>query len=250
MAPAPTTRRPSRNGSSEHVLTHKHTAKRGLKRRASREAVNPRERKRARRDEPGAFSLTRRPWQLHVASVDNPQKRPSHDTSPKLFVWGCGDDGSLGLGPDNLEEISRPRRLHLGQKITSTAAGGLYTLLLDNDGKVSTSPPLLCPSNLRPYAQVWSCGNNDNYALGRETESAKRSSPRLSFDELISRPHIIPGLGSHNISTISAGNELSAAVTVTGELFIWGAVRVSSFHISSPSRTHGRIISFRTAGGR
>ena len=236
MAPAPTARRPSRNGSSEHVLPHKHTTKRGLKRRASTEAVNPRERKRARRDEPGAFSLTQRPWQSHVVSVSNSQKRPSHDTFPKLFVWGCGDDGSLGLGPDYLEEIPRPRPLHLGQTITSIAAGGLYTLLLDKDGKVSTSPPFLRSHNLTVYAQVWSCGNNDDYALGRETESAKRgwATPHLSFDELISRPDTIPGLGSHNISSISTGNELSAAVTVTGELFIWGAVRVSSFHLSLP----------------
>jgi len=150
MAPAPTTRRPSRNGSSEHVPSHKHTAKRGVKRRASREAANPRERKRVRRDEPGAFSLTLHPWQLHVVSVSN--SRPSHDTSPRLFVWGCGDDGSLGLGPDHLEEIPRPQRLHLGPAITSIAAGGLYTLLLDKGGKVSTSPPLLHSSNSRVYA--------------------------------------------------------------------------------------------------
>jgi len=136
MAPAPTTRRPSRTRSSEHVLTHKQTAKRGLKRCASREAINPRERKRPRRDESGTFSLTRR--HLHVVSVSNSRKRPSRDTFPRLFVWGCGDDGSLGLGPDHLEETPRPQHLRLGQRITSIAAGGLYTLLLDIDGKVST----------------------------------------------------------------------------------------------------------------
>ena len=152
MAPAPTTRRPSRNGSSEHVLTHKHTAKRGLKRCASREAVNPRERKRARKNEPGTFSLTLRPWQLHVVSVSNSQKHPSRDTFSEIFAWGCGDDGSLGLGPDYLEELPRPQRLHLGQRITSIAAGGLYTLLLDKDGKVGTSPALLHNPNLRVYA--------------------------------------------------------------------------------------------------
>ena len=151
MAPAPTTRRPSRNGSSEHVLTHKQIAKRGLKRRASREAVNPRERKRARRDEPGAFSLARRPRQLHVVPINSSRKRPSHDASPSVFVWGSGDDGSLGLGSDYLEEIPRPHRLHLEQGIASIAAGGLYTLLLDRDGKVSTSPPLFHSSNPRLY---------------------------------------------------------------------------------------------------
>lgn len=90
------------------------------------------------------------------------------------------------------------------------------------------------------YAQVWSCGNNDNYALGRETESAKYGrSPHLSFDELVSTPHIVPGLRYHKISSICAGNELSAAISVAGELFVWGAVRVSFFHLSYPR--HERI---------
>ena len=44
---------------------------------------------------------------------------------------------------------------------------------------------------------------------------------------------MVPGLGSHNISSICAGNELSAAVSATGDLFVWGAVRVSFFYPSS-----------------
>jgi regulator of chromosome condensation len=150
MAPAPTTRRPSRIGSSEHVPTQRGTIKRGLKRRVSREAINPRERKRARRDKPGALSPVRRPRQLQVVSVSNSQKRPPHANSLRPFVWGCGDDGSFGLGPDRLEEIPRPQLLPQ-QGIKSIAAGGLYTLLLDRDGKVSTSPTLLHSSNSRSY---------------------------------------------------------------------------------------------------
>lgn len=136
MAPAPTARRPSRNESFQHVFAQKNT-KRGLKRRASREAMNPRVLKRARRDEPPALSLTRRPRQSQIVSVST-QKRSSRDSSLMFFVWGCGDDGSLGLGPDHLEEISRPRRVDR-QGITSIAAGGLYTLLLDRNGKASSS---------------------------------------------------------------------------------------------------------------
>lgn len=141
MIPASTTRRPSGNGSSDRAVTHKGTAKRGLKRPASREAINPRERKRPRRNEPDALPPTQRPRQLQIAPVRNVQKRPSHNIPPRLFVWGCGDDGSLGLGPDRLEEIPRPQRLHQ-RGITSIAAGGLYTLLLDRDGKVSASSTL------------------------------------------------------------------------------------------------------------
>ncbi|KAF9647737.1 RCC1/BLIP-II [Thelephora ganbajun] len=212
-------RRPSRNGSFQYVLTE--TTKRGLKRRVLREALNPRALKRARRDEPGALSPPQRPRQLQVVSVSNSQKCSSQYTSPTLFVWGCGGDGSLGLGPDHLAEVPRPRRLRF-EGIVSIAAGGLYTLLLDRDGK------------------VWSCGNNDNYALGRETEPEKHrwGAPDLSFDEVVSKPHVIPGLRCHKISSICAGNELSVAVSATGELFIWGAVRNSRGAITLPNRKH------------
>ena len=234
MASAPLTRLPSRNGSSGLALAKKETTKRGLKRRASREAINPRERKRARRSEPGASSLTQHPRQLQIVSVSNSQKRPERDISPRLFVWGCGDDGSLGLGPDHLEETPRPQCLPW-RGVTSIAAGGMYTLLLDRYGKVSASSAPF-HSNKTLYAQVWSCGNNDNYALGRETESAKTGwgTPHLNFDELVSKPHVIPGLRYHNISSICAGNELSAPVSVNGDLFVWGALRVSPLYLPFP----------------
>ena len=232
MPPAPLTRRPSGNASSGPALIQKETTKRGLKRRASREAINPRGRKRVRRNEPGALPLTEHSRQLQVVSVGNSW------VSPRLFVWGCGDDGSFGLGPDHLEEIPRPQ-LHPWQGVTSIAAGGMYTLLLDIYGQVSASPALL-HSNSTLYAQVWSCGNNDNYALGRETEYAKLDwgAPRPSFDELVSKPYAIPRLKFHNISSICAGNELSAAVSVSGELFVWGAVRVSFSHLYFPYHEH------------
>ena len=149
MAPAPTTRRPSRKGSNERCSAQQETTKRGLKRRASREATNPRAIKRARRDEPGALSLTRRPRQLQVVSASNSRKRPSQDTSPTFFVWGCGDDGSFGLGPDHLGEIPRPQRL--GKGVAFVAAGGLYTLLLDRDRKVSRG---LCNTLLLKFKVV------------------------------------------------------------------------------------------------
>lgn len=139
MTPAPTTRHLPRNGSSEGVFALKDTPKRGLKRRASREAVNPRASKRTKRGEPGALStIVGRPRQLQVVPVSNSQKRPQRDGSLTFFVWGCGNDGSFGLGPDRLGEFPRPQRLdqQTGPGITSIVAGGMYTLLLDRHGKV------------------------------------------------------------------------------------------------------------------
>jgi len=153
MVPPPTTRLPSRNGPYEHAFAQKETAKRGLKRRASWEAVNSRALKQAKRDKLRVLFLTRSPQNPQAVSVGNSQEFPEPDTPLTLFVWGCGDDGSFGLGPDYLEEIPRPQRLR-GGWVTSIAAGGLYTLLLGRDGKVGTpySVPhlLLQPIVLRP----------------------------------------------------------------------------------------------------
>jgi len=141
MAPPPTTRLPSGNGPYEHIFAQKENTKRGLKRRASWEAVpvNSRALKQARRDKPHVLFLTRSPQKPQAVAwtFGNSQKFPEPDTPLTLFVWGCGDDGSFGLGPDYLEEIPRPQRLG-GRWVTSIAAGGLYTLLLDRDGKVGT----------------------------------------------------------------------------------------------------------------
>lgn len=120
----PTDRRPSRTSSSEQVPNWKVTTMPGLKRQASKEKPEPRDAKRIKTDYSVMLPPARSPWA---------------NTPSAVFVWGCGDDGSLGLGPDYLDEVPRPRQL-CGDGIMSIAAGGMYTLLLSKNGKVSTSP--------------------------------------------------------------------------------------------------------------
>ena len=136
MVSAPTTRRLSWIGSTEFIPTWKAIPKRGLKRQASSEALNPP--KRARTENPHSHN-----------DICNLRRLPTCDGPLTLFVWGCGNHGSLGLGPDELGELTRPKR-HKDQKgIMSIAAGGLHTLLLDEDGKVSTSSVSRHPPRLR-----------------------------------------------------------------------------------------------------
>jgi alpha-tubulin suppressor-like RCC1 family protein len=152
---------------------------------------------------------------------------------PTLFVWGSGDDGQFGLGADNLQETPTPQRCLHQTVITSVAAGGLHTLFLDKDGKAGVYFVSLHRNYSWLYAQVWSCGNDDKGALGRETGSA-------NVDELVSRPYAIPDLESREITTICAKSGLSAAVTTIGELFVWGTVRVSPFLFPHPHE-HTRL---------
>lgn len=54
-----------------------------------------------------------------------------------LFVHGAGGSGQLGLGPDVLDEVARPR-LHpkFSEGIQCLAAGGMHSLLIDAKGQV------------------------------------------------------------------------------------------------------------------
>lgn len=74
-----------------------------------------------------------------------------------LFIWGNGDMGQLGLGTDALEEIQRPRPHAWAEEQTregklgihgleQVAAGGLHTLALDSNGRVSNSNSQPSPS--------------------------------------------------------------------------------------------------------
>jgi len=59
---------------------------------------------------------------------------------------------------------------------------------------------------------------------------------------------MIPSLRFHNTFSICAGNELSAAINTAGELFIWGAIRVSLDLSFSVTNTRGNYFSQNSKG--
>jgi regulator of chromosome condensation len=69
--------------------------------------------------------------------------------APQLFVWGAGNFGQFGMGPDVLGELPKPRKNPWVEKkieegvfgepeagIESIVAGGLHTLFVDEKGTV------------------------------------------------------------------------------------------------------------------
>lgn len=69
--------------------------------------------------------------------------------APLLFVWGTGNFGQFGMGPDFLDEQTKPKRNvwveeqiedgtfgDEGAGIESIAAGGLHTVFIDEKGTV------------------------------------------------------------------------------------------------------------------
>jgi regulator of chromosome condensation len=70
--------------------------------------------------------------------------------APQLFVWGAGNFGQFGMGEDSLGEFEKPTRNKLveekgedgafggeGAGLESVAAGGMYSLFIDEKGTVS-----------------------------------------------------------------------------------------------------------------
>ncbi|KAK0236587.1 RCC1/BLIP-II [Armillaria nabsnona] len=146
------------------------------------------------------------------------------DAPSALFVHGGGEAGQLGLGPDVLEEISRPR-LHqkfqeLGVGIQCLAAGGMHSLLVDSRGK------------------IWSWGVNEQFALGRETENVVGT----DADELESTPATVSGLDDFTAVSASAGDCISVVTSKEGQLRAWGAFRREDGSSSFDGDSSGRSV--------
>ncbi|GJJ06239.1 hypothetical protein Clacol_000429 [Clathrus columnatus] len=152
----------------------------------------------------------------------------SHPRPPRLaFVFGSGDFGQFGLGTETLGEIARPR-LHAwfetaaknntlgseGAGLETICAGGMHSLAIDEAGK------------------VWSWGINDNAALGRPTVDVpdpENPSEILEAEILETQPMVAQSLADENFRAVavSAGDSVSVALGLDGDLRSWGSFRSS-----------------------
>ncbi|ODN74877.1 hypothetical protein L202_07179 [Cryptococcus amylolentus CBS 6039] len=145
-----------------------------------------------------------------------------------LFVWGTGDQGQFGLGPDLLEEIARPK-IHTwleeqseegklsrdgkpGGGLESVDCGGMHTLAIDEGGRVRS----------------W--GINDNAALGRVTVDVpdpSDPSKAIENEELETYPFVVETLEKEGFRAVqvAAGDSISVAISDKGELRAWGSFR-------------------------
>lgn len=83
--------------------------------------------------------------------------------------------------------------------------------------------------------QIWTCGVNDDAALGRITQDVPDpNSPNtfLSVDDLCSYPHPLQTLVDEGFRAVKAvaGDSICAAVSDKGELRVWGSFRVCFSH--------------------
>ncbi|GJE84377.1 RCC1/BLIP-II protein [Phanerochaete sordida] len=154
-----------------------------------------------------------------------PAVEPPLRPTPLLFTWGCGNSGQFGAGIEQLGEQTKPQRNKLvesmvaqgkfgeeGAGLEAIAAGGMSSLFIDEQGT------------------VWSCGANDNAALGRETEGVPDPQDKnkvLDEDYLCSTPFPIQSLVDEGfrVGRVAAGDSIAAAISTKGELRVWGTFR-------------------------
>ncbi|XP_051115281.1 ultraviolet-B receptor UVR8 isoform X3 [Andrographis paniculata] len=138
-----------------------------------------------------AFGSVPRRW----VSVDNGGRAEELNKGKRFVgVWGNGDFGRLGLG--SLDSQWRPKPIASSafddQSLIEVACGGAHTVFLTENG------------------DVYATGLNDFGQLGIS-----------DFQNYAIKPLRISSIPKRIIK-ISAGYHHSAAITVDGELYVWG----------------------------
>lgn len=82
--------------------------------------------------------------------------------------------------------------------------------------------------------QIWTCGVNDDAALGRVTKDVpdpENPGKFMNIDILTTIPHPLQTLVDDKFRAVSiaAGDSICAAISDQGELRVWGSFRVSTF---------------------
>lgn len=78
---------------------------------------------------------------------------------------------------------------------------------------------------------MWSCGVNDDAALGRITQNVpdpNNPGGFLDVDELVTYPHPLQTLVDEGFRTVqlASGDSICAALSSEGDLRVWGSFRV------------------------
>jgi regulator of chromosome condensation len=149
-----------------------------------------------------------------------------------VYVFGTGDCGELGLGPEQQEAL-RPRINRFldptnteAFRVVQLACGGMHVVALTEDNKIIS----------------W--GVNDKGALGRDTNwegrlrdmdaesSEEEDDGRLNPLESTPTPISLDSLPPNTVFVqVAAGDSCSLALTDTGLVYGWGTFLVSEFTV-------------------
>lgn len=166
-----------------------------------------------------------------------------------LYAWGAGEYGVLGLG--HTEDESRPMAVRLpGGKALSISTGARHTLVLGDSGRGTV---------------VWACGLNAAGQLGlgqinavstltevKLIDEAEQVSCGVSHSMLLTSRRQVYAMGNNSLGQLGLGHSRnciyptrvsgfpapvvkvaagshSAALTETGDMFVWGTGPFGTF---------------------
>ncbi|KAF8314935.1 RCC1/BLIP-II [Clavulina sp. PMI_390] len=174
-----------------------------------------------------------------LVPIPSPRAYPVH-----TYVFGNGDAGQFGLGPDVMDEIPRPRLQtwieegikegRFGPKGTgfeSLVAGGMHSIAISSDGR------------------LWSWGVNDEGALGREVVNVpnpEKPGEFLDREELESWPTVVSTLEEKKFRPVfvGVGDSLTIAVNEEGHAMGWGIFRSASGKLGFQADSKAEEIKF------
>ena len=130
------------------------------------------------------------------------------DTTGGVWVWGENTNGELGLGDMGAEtRRNAPTVNPMATGVAYAALGYNHTIVIGNDGTV----------------RAW--GKNDVGQVGVEGDGTET--------DVQANPVAVTGLGKDVVKVI-AGSAHSAALTATGEVFVWGRNQYGNLGTGTP----------------
>ncbi|RWR80370.1 inhibitor of Bruton tyrosine kinase [Cinnamomum micranthum f. kanehirae] len=174
----------------------------------------------------------------------------------EIFTWGCNKEGQLGYGTSNSASNYTPHVVEYlkGKVFTGVSAAKYHTIVLGADGEVFTwGHRLVTPRRVVIARNIKKSGTAPlkfhrkerlhviSIAAGVVHSTALTDDGTL-FYWLSSDPDIrcqqVYSLCGRNVVSISSGKYWTAAVTTTGDVYMWDGKK-SKDETPIPTRLHG-----------
>ncbi|KAL0410243.1 UNVERIFIED_CONTAM: RCC1 and BTB domain-containing protein 2 [Sesamum latifolium] len=174
----------------------------------------------------------------------------------ETYTWGCNKEGQLGYGTSNSASNYTPRVVEYlkGKSFTAVSAAKYHTIVLGSDGEVFTwGHRLVTPRRVVIARNIEKVGNTVlkfhrkerlnviSIAAGMTHSIALTDDGALFYwasSDPDLRCHQLYSLCGRSIVSISAGKYWTAAVTATGDIYMWDGKK-GKHDPPTPTRLHG-----------